>query len=139
KHLGAYSRLVDPPRLQAFRQVGEKTRWSAEIEIGVLWNAHLLEKRHGKMTVDVIVDPGPIIVAWPAVDVAEMAPRQRRHQGAHLPCESMVCLVARRVEPPDLARQAIATGRRVQHGEQRRDTDPGAQQDNGRRARSKRE
>ena len=91
------------------------------------------------MALDVIVDVGLIIGARPAINVAEMDPLQRRYQGAYLHCESMVCLVARGVEPPDLARPAIVTGRRAQHGEQWRDTDPRAQQDNRRRARCKRE
>src|SRR5262245_15364871 len=82
--LRVYSRGIDGPRLQALHQVGEKSCWSAEIEIGVAWHSHLLEERHGEMTLDVIVDTSPIISAGPAVDGAEMARLHSRHQGAHL-------------------------------------------------------
>src|SRR5262249_23697604 len=89
KDLGMYSRAVDLPRLQAFHQVREKAWWSAEIEICFLRHAHLLEERHGKVALDVIVDLGLIIGPRPAINIAEMTPLQRRYQGAYLHCESM--------------------------------------------------
>jgi hypothetical protein len=65
------------------------------MEIGGLWNAHLLEERHGNMTVDVIVDTRPITSAGPAINVAEMALFESLHQGSHLACESVVSAIAR--------------------------------------------
>src|SRR5438874_58885 len=106
----------DAPCGQSCRQVAEKARRPANVEIAIARDAQLIKNLHLEVTRCVIVAPLPIIRRWSAIPDLTSPVRKHSEKSSHLYAERMRLAVPCTMQPPDRARCG-AFRESMQHGE----------------------
>ena len=123
---------------EAGREVAHELGRSAEIEVAVLRHIELLEQVLIQMSGAVEIDRGTIAGIGRAVADMTVMVRKPAQEFARLGGEGMLSAVAGAVQPPDLSQRCFSS-KSMEHRENRRHADAGAQQDNGPRGLLQRE
>jgi hypothetical protein len=139
EHFGVDPGPGDAPCRQAFLENLEEAGRATQVEIGVLGNPELVKQLERKMAWSIEVPAGPVFRCRPAVSHAATGRRERNEQVIRLFGKRMMRPVAGGMQPPDRPRRRGVCSRTMQHRQQRRDADTGADEDDGRCAGSQRE
>src|SRR5271157_2188846 len=111
-------------------QVTQKCRRAAQVEIGVLRHAKLLDRGHVKVAGSIEVGTQPVLWTRPAVPYMASAMLQRLLQAPRLVKERVIIAIARPIQPPDFARGRLGS-QSVQHRQNRCRSNARAKQDHG--------